>query len=452
MKIFDLQFLKYYFARVNWLKVEFLSIGASVVSAVLSSFTENGLDLYMSIAFPFFVIYFLMFMLCDMVKGSFSFTVSSVFLILLGVTLQVILSCTSSENAAVFVNSLFWHSLVGIVLGIIGGVGIHLLCKVKRTKIYILLVGATLIMYAVLLVFGVASSGTKAWITIFGFTFQLTEICKVFAIGLIALLLTDEKLKNNQKVLFSTLTVVLHAVFLMMVSELGTLAVISITYIILSLFFLERKALKSFIKALAFIALLASIFLFVCYACSKFGGNTGLVNTFGMIFEKLSSRFSVFAGESTDIYGKAYQTYKMKETLSMAEWFGGSYQPKIPVIESDFIVLQLISSFGIVSFFVLMLAIIIFFISGVCSLNCTDSTSGSLAIGFNVSIIITALLSASSAIGVLPVIGVGFPFLARGGTALALNIAMVVFCLIATTEVIFKKPNNSNEREPICRR
>lgn len=420
-----------YLKRIRWHKTLLLSLVISVITAFLCTNRSGGLNIYMGIAIPFFALYLFIFILSQAMLGSDTFAFSSVYLISLGITLQILISCKNNDDAVSSANDLCLYTVLGVILGFVATIVIYRMLKTNRKRLHIIVTVLTVLSYLFLFVFGVSAGGTTAWINVLGFSFQMTEITKIIAIAQISLLITDNSLSDKQRVLYPALIVIMNALFLVVLSELGTLIVIGLTYILISLVFLNKTSIKYLIGMLLIFLCVTGIIILACYICYKSSSDFGVFHTMGAVFEKILHRIKLFINPSELDFDSSYQVIQMKNALSVTEWFGSEIDVTVPVIESDLIVLQLISSFGLIAFIVTVIVQMVFFQSGITRLTRKCNSLSAIAVSFVSMITVSALLSSASSLCITPLVGLGYPFLAKGGTGLAINTAMVIFSLFA---------------------
>lgn len=435
-----------YLKRIRFDIAFLLSLLFSVVTAFLCTNKDGGIDAYMSIALPYFAIYLFVFILSQAVGSSITFTCSSVYFISLGVSLQLILNPTTA-NAS----NLCLYTFLGLLLGIVLTVAMYYLLKVKRKKLYIFFTVTTILLYVSLFILGVSEGGTRAWISLFGFEFQMTEITKVFAVIQITLLTNDEFLSDKKRVIYPALIVLLHSFFFVSISELGTLLVIGFTYILTSFIFLNKESVKFFTITIVVFIFITALITLTCYLCYKSNAQSSIFATLGSIFQKVKHRVILITDPSTLDYDSTYQLNQIKNCLSVAKWFGSEVDIYVPVIESDLVVLHLISTFGLFSFIATVIVQMILFHSGLTRLTKNCNSLSAVAISFISMQSINALISTASALAIIPLVGLGYPLLSKGGTGLSVNTAMIIFSIFSMMQFAPSKAIAQTKGGKLCR-
>jgi len=184
--------------------------------------------------------------------------IAIVFLFTLGVFFMVY-SYGDSSYAIDEGGTMVKAGFTGAILAIIGIPFLNSFSHSFRSLVkVILLFTAAVVLYAMLFVFGVSHSGTKAWIGIAGHEFQLTEVTKLLALITFSEI-SVSGLSEKEKSLWFFCSYLLNAAALCAVNELGTLLIISIVYLLLRIVFSESR--KAVLCELGVIALCAALAL-----------------------------------------------------------------------------------------------------------------------------------------------------------------------------------------------
>ena len=133
-----------------------------------------------------------------------------------------------------------WHEqgimIAAIASLIIGTLSVKYLDMLKfDTKINIITLGTTLIVYLILATLAVAVRGTKAWLL----GVQVTEIIKIIAILYFSYLLINKKLTEIKKMIYATIFVAINVLGSLLINELGSLLVMLIVYVVYLMLFIK---------------------------------------------------------------------------------------------------------------------------------------------------------------------------------------------------------------------
>ncbi len=404
-------------------------------TALLCLKKDKGMDLYFTIALSFSVVYFILILLANLLDSSHSFILGVCWLIAIGATVQILLVCSDNASAMEISGELVLFAYLGILFGILAVLCLRATSEFPKSKVNLIIGVASFVLYIVLLLFGDDIHGTKAWFSIGGFSLQLTEIQKLLALINISLILSDEKLSVNRKYLLSVWVLALHSVFLVLVNELGTLLIIGVTYIVNAFIFLPSKKLIAI--CLCFVIIALALFG-LAYKCDQWKTNGDvsdnyIVNKLSAIYKKVFFRVDVLINpQNYDYYGDAYQLNKANEAIIKAGWWGSpSYEHKVPVIESDYIVVFLLLNFGWISGILVAIGLLFILAEGyITSLNNSkSSTDGCISVALISCLVITSFLSLAMSIGLIPCVGITFPFFSRGGTSTVISYAMIIIAL-----------------------
>lgn len=460
------------------------SIIIIIATFSLLCYTSNGgYDLLISLALPLLIVSILIMAYTELYQSNWLISFLAIILILFGVALQVMLNVSTTNGTNRSTVQLVIFATVGLLLAILAVPVFNFLISHKTIAVY-LTVFASILFYIVLLLFGSKTSGTTAWIKIAGQSFQLTEITKILGFITFAIMFSAENESPKKRLLSATIVLMIHAFFLFLISELGTLMILIIVYILLGLFYLPSlKILLKYIIVLSLIAAIASGIGYACYKTVYSPSDDTTVQTSytvavdesheenqqehnkfvvkaANVFNKLRLRVVLVVNpDSVDIYNEGFQANAANKALAMASLMGSEYEQYVPVIESDYIflfVLMKLGVFGGISVILIMVAMFILFILKNYLKN-TRSGEGALSLAFMSSLVVQALLTTASAIGCFPTVGLPFPFLSLGGSATIINYIMLIYIIYSGREkainTVSSNTHNSNNNNggEICR-
>lgn len=272
----------------------------------------------------------------------------------------------------------------------------------------------------VLLRLAPASNGTHAWLSLGSFHFQLTEPLKLLLLAGFAAALANPDWPDSVRAKSALLLLAEAAAGFVLINELGTLCVLLLVYLILSVVYLPFKHV---LRQLVFLGGGTAAGVRFCSYCLTLLNPKGIFHLGFLIGTKLTTRLRYvniadvrpFASE---ISGSFYQSYCALRTLLLSEVLGPSaYRTTLPVAESDLILVYQSSRYGVLSVFtVAFMAFVLFVISLQSSRRCGDWRS---AIGLSGAwISVSTALNLLSGVGLLPLVGVQAVFLSAGGTGL----------------------------------
>lgn len=462
----------------------------SGVLAIFCSAKEGGLDLYMTTFLPILAVVGCLMALSEALRGSAACSMAVSLLILVGSALQVLL-LLGTETAQSEASSLIFHNAFSLLIAL-GAlpVLVWLVSELPGSLAVRLLNGAMILCYLLLLVLGRTVNSTRAWIMLGSFSFQMTEVTKVLAIAAIALTLTDPERNGARRLRGALVTLMINAAFLLVVNELGTLIVIGCVFLVLAVIYLPD--LKGLLAALAVMLVLACGVLLACKLCydtvnppaaqqsdeqaqeralaqaAEAAGlpaeeteYPALIRQGAKIYGKISLRLRlVLDPDSVDANAGGYQAAKARDAILLSSWLGSEYEVKIPVVESDYVFAYVLMKMGMVFGILVLLALLVMLRDALIRcLSRPEAAEGALGAAFVLCVVIQSLLSAASAAGVIPTIGMPFAFLAKGGSNSVMNYSMTLFILYATRSprVSLAAPQlktapKEERRGPVCRR
>lgn len=455
---------------LQWIAMDMvIMIAVSALLAIFSSSSMGGLDLYMTTYLPMLGVVLVLFAFTEAVHGNRVVAMICASLILTGVALQSLLNLSDEVPSA---SELVIFAVVSMFLAIFGCFFLRLMAAVDHRKSRLFLNIVLLLLYLLLVAAGKEIYGTKAWLVVGGFSFQLTELTKLVSLMIFGLTFTDSTMSYEKQLLHGLITLAINALFLVLVNELGTLCVLGLTFFVLG--FMYQPDLKLLALTAASLVLLAAAGLFLCYQCehivnppqetvavqdadettppaqtdptvpseegretAKEESGNSLVRKFldlgARIWRKFKLRLDLMiAPESVDKLDGGYQNDKAKDALYLSGWLGSVYNVPIPVVESDYIYTFLILKMGVVYGILVLVMMLVLLASGLCkSMTNRIPSIGAVGAAFTLGIVIQSLIAAASAIGAFITIGLPFTFLSDGGTAAVTNYMMAVFIIYA---------------------
>lgn len=467
--------------------------------AVFAGSSIGGLDIYMSTFLPMLGVMLALFAFTEAVNGSRVLAVITGILILTGVLLQALLKLSNDTPSA---SELVIFAAISMGTGMIGCVVLRMFSESFQRKPAVQLLSlAVLGIYAVLLVFGKDVYGTKAWLIVGGFSFQLTELTKVLTLLIYGLVFTDTDLTPDQRLKQALIILVVNGVALLMVNELGTLCILGLTFFLMGWIYLPD--VRKLVALALVLVVMASAVLGVCYLCSmalhpaadpeateaieptasteatEATGETAAAETApatepsgdgekkeeknlvekalslgDKIWRKFKLRVDLMLNpETVDPLDGGYQTAKAQNALSLSTLLGSHYEVDIPVVQSDYIFTFLVLKMGVLYALIILMVLLMMLVTGMqgCLANPVPGVAA-VGVAFTLGMVVQSLIAAASATGSFIVIGLPFSFLSDGGTAAVTNYMMAVFIIYATGGAAKSRRAQRQFREALSRK
>ena len=247
----------------------------------------------------------------------------------------------------------------------------------------------------------------------------------------------------------------LHAANLFIINELGTLIILSIAFFALAVTYISSGKKLVFLF-LSFVALILLAYGF-CSFCNKLvmNGKDGKFLELGAsIYDKVHLRLDLFIHpETLDPYGAGYQAARANEALSISGWFGSPFQRSVPVVESDYVFIYICQRMGIIAGIGVTIILLIMLLTAIpASLgSCINPTEGAIGMSCIVTIVMQSLLSAASAIGLIPTIGISMPFIGKGGSSVVVAMTMAMIALWTMRSNIQFPKHRTRKEDVLCR-
>lgn len=387
-------------------------------------------DAYLSIIVPLSVIAHLILSVTYIMRSDRMLTLSLLVLFHLGVVLQASLLDVSAFEKAYgteqAVNVGILHSirtlLTNNVIVIVGA----LVCTLAFFSLYRymdiqllqrLIFVAVIGMFLALVLFGTGVHGVKAWLILGGFQFQVTELIKIAVLLYLCLLYADELCTTGQKLIRAGCFLAGISVGFVIINELGTVIIIWLVAFILTFIALKPSDFLLLAGAL-FAVVLMGILVITKLNLAYVAGQKNAMTTLGFeIFQKVYHRFQlVYDLDALDPYGTAYQAVIARKAI----WLGGFWgnpdsSLKIPVAESEYIIVYACLKYGLV----LVLFISLLYIGCLLRGNRIaerqkDNSLRYIGIACAYSLGIQSLLTILGTCGLIPLSGLPVAFLSDG--------------------------------------
>lgn len=468
----------------------------SVVMCIFCTHTEGGSDLYMTTFIPILLFVLgAMFLFSETVGGTRTVSLPCALLILCGVALSVLLYLSPMAAYKSYhiehPRKVVTFSLISVYTAIFLFPFLRAVCRSeRRTSASVILKLLLCALYLVVLIFGKEYNNAKSWLDLGPVQFQVSEVTKTLAFALMGLELTNTKFRPAVRCTCATVTLLINVLALALMNEFGTLVVVGVVYIVLSLIYLPK--LRSLYIAIVLLAILAVTGLLICRSwyyienpvveepsetqvqeaqvqqteatvptVAEDSAEAGeeapekslkekVIHKGSLIYEKFIDRFNVMIGsEEVDKDAEGFQVGQAKIALIISSWGPSRYEVTIPEAKSDFIFVYLLLRMGIVFGYVVLLSMLLMLCVGMrrCLANPLTGEA-SVAVAFLTGLVSQSLIGAASSTGNFITIGIPFAFIAYGGSTTMMNYIMLLFILYASrTEALTRPENKIRQRQ-----
>jgi cell division protein FtsW len=335
---------------------------------------------------------------------------------ILGIGMAMLFSASYSFSARAYQDPLYlvkrqllWAAIGGVAAFMMSMMPLEI---IRRALPLILL--ATLVAAVLPFVPGIGARvlGSRRWITLFGMSFQPSEIVKVTLILYLASYFARRE--EPEGLLLSTLippfvVVCVFAAIILLQNDYSTAIFVVVTG--LSMLFMARVNAFHFALITLFTATLGFLLLF----------------TREHRVQRLLAYFDLPSYAS----GSGYQIINAKAALAGGGFWGrglGRSLAKLgplPMAHSDFIYTIVTEETGLLgAIFVLILFALLAWRGFQISARATDSFTSYAAFGVTAAISLQALLNMAVAVGLVPTTGVTLPFFSAGGSSLFATLLM----------------------------
>ena len=341
-------------------------------------------------------------------------------LVVTGIAVQTAIRAASGETA--ISSDLLGFYLLGLLAGIpLGAIAVHWMVKLPPMFIAAACLLFTIAATAVLLAFGTEISGTKAWLRLGGFSFQMTELIKISSCTGIAVSLYMPGSPGFVFVLAAAF-LALHGISAVLLSELATFFVL-LGATLLALLFINRDPRP----VLAGIAAAVVLLLLFCALCEYASGPAApaFLDKLGAIYSaKIRPRFTVlFDGGASNPDGWGYQIIQARRAILLSKPVGLSRTAlavHVPVQTSDFVVTGLTAAAGVLPAIFLIGTPLLLILKAVVSPSGSHfSLPAILSVLAGAVLIFQAVLATLSGSGLFLTLGIGLPLVSDGGTSVA---------------------------------
>lgn len=284
----------------------------------------------------------------------------------------------------------------------------------RTKKVRMLLVGISVILLLINLVFGTNQNGATNWVHIAGISVQLSELVKIAFIYAGAATLDELYEKRNLTMFMIFSAFCLGCLALM--NDFGTAAIFFVTFLVIS--FLRNGDLSRLIL-IAGAAFLAALMML------RFKSHIG-------------ARFEIWGHVWEEPYTAGWQQTQALMSVAngglLGNGAGEGYLRQIKASETDLVFGFVSEEFGIMIAVLAVLSIVTLSIFAVRSIVAGRSAFYTIAACSATSMFLfQVILNVFGSLDIIPFTGVTFPFLSSGGTSMVASWGMLAFLKAADT-------------------
>ncbi len=289
-----------------------------------------------------------------------------------------------------------------------------------RISQWLLIIVVPLLLFT--LAFGVDENDATRRISIFGLTFQTSDLAKMALIMYLAqkLAFNQDKILDFKKTLLPMFITIAVVCALILPANFSTAALLFIICVIL--LFVGRVSVKQ-LSGLCLISLVAGLILVgSLYGLQKAGMNNVVTQRAGTWVARVERFFSDDPEDAS--LAENYQATQAKIAVGTGGIFGkgpgNSVQRNfLPHPYSDFIFAIIIEEWGIIGgAIVLFLYLNLLYRTVLIVRRCDKTFPAFLAAGLALSVVFQALINMMVAVGLIPVTGQPLPLISMGGTSI----------------------------------
>lgn len=307
-----------------------------------------------------------------------------------------------SSYSNYYIKQLLWFIVGYLILFILNKINVNYILNKSK---YLYIIGNVLLI--ITLLFGRSVNGSKSWLCLFGISFQVSELMKIFLILYLRYITINSNLSDFKYIIYTFIIVLIPSILVFLQPDTGPI----ISYIIIYITYLFlRKLNKKYYISFIFIILIILMLLIYCYLFNK----DILIKVFGSnIFYRLD-RISLF------INSEGYQIEQALKSISLSGYFGIKKRVYFPEAATDFAITLLIANFGLVGLIIYFICYIVFIYS--LSSLCNDRYIIKPTINY---IIVQSIINLLMNIGLFPIVGITYPLLSYGGSSIVSTFILI---------------------------
>jgi len=269
---------------------------------------------------------------------------------------------------------------------------------------------SAIVLLVLVLFFGKTIRGNQAWFEIGSLTFQPVEFAKAALIFALAKFFAQKNIEiwRFQNILFSALYLALPLILVLAQPDWGS----GITLVILwfGMVLLAGARPKH-------VGVIAGVFVLLA-----------TLSWFSFFSEGQKARLTALFRPGLDPYGSAYSQRQALVAIGNGRFFGTglgqgtqSQLKFLPSSRTDFIFAAIAEELGLLGVLLLLASFgILFFRIGRLALEAGNNFSRLFLLGFLILLFSHVFINLGMNLGILPVIGIGLPFVSYGGSSLIL--------------------------------
>ena len=286
----------------------------------------------------------------------------------------------------------------------------------KYKNIYMV---GTIIFMSMAELFGTNINGAKNWIRLGSFTFQPSEIGKIFIIFYLSSALMNYEAKKSFKedmkqLLEPAIVVMISLAFMVLQKDLGSAMIFFLLSVTILYMATDNKK-----------------YVIVCFILAGLGA---VASTF--LFAHVKERVVIWLNVWEYAQAQSYQIVQGFYGISSGGAFGmglGQGFPQfIPFVDTDFVYSILCEEFGIIFAIGVVFFYFLLFYRGMrAALNANDRFSKLSAVGFSTLIAVQVFVIIGGIFTIIPLTGITLPLISYGGTSM-----LTIFFALGTLQKI----------------
>ncbi|MDR1624009.1 MAG: FtsW/RodA/SpoVE family cell cycle protein [Tannerellaceae bacterium] len=346
-----------------------------------------------------------------------------IFMFLCLISLIEVFSATSTLT---YKNSDYWGPVVRHASFLLAGFTLVLLLHNVPSRFFsalIILLPVSAVLLLITTLLGKTTNDAHRFLSLFGISFQPSEIAKLASVVFVAYLLSRQGKLGINKVFNYTLIGVGTVCGLIFIDNISTSAILFV--ICYLMMFIGQIPFKKMALLMLALLLFGALFVAILFALP----DETLKQT-GRRLPTAKERITNFFVEKPALDASTYKITNDNYQVSHAQIAianggilgkmpgHGQQRDFLPQAFSDFIYAIIIEEMGIIGgFFVLFLYITLMVRVGLIARKCDRLFPKYLVIGCGLMIIVQAFANMAVAVGLLPVTGQPLPLVSRGGTS-----------------------------------
>ena len=299
------------------------------------------------------------------------------------------------------------------------------------------------------LLFGVDENDATRRISIFGLTFQTSDLAKMALIMYLAqrLALRQEEIREFKKTLLPIFVIIGLVCVLIFPANFSTAVMLFGVCVIL--LFVGRASIRQLSGLCAITLLLGALLVSCLYGLHQFGEKIDAkqgsfyINNITQRGVTIVNRFDRFVGNNPEdeSLGKNFQVTQAKIAIGTGGFFGkgpgnSTQRNFLPHPYSDFIFAIIIEEWGVVGgTIVIFLYLNLLYRTILIVRKCDKTFPAFLVMGLSLSVVFQAFVNMAVAVGLIPVTGQPLPLISMGGTSILFTGAAFGIILSVSREV-----------------